>query len=296
MIIKSMNNQKLISVIIPCYNQYESLMIVLRSFSNQSLNKNKFEIIVVDDGSSDDTVKINSNFLFERFGIYGQVIHTINQGRAKARNVGINKSISKYICFCDGDRFVAPTFLEEHIKCHQKGQNIVIGCPMDYYGNTRILKYDNFNWNHINKLSRVNEYFKKIETIYTNNKTNSNLAWLSFLVGNSSVSKRLLELVHGFNENFVEWGFEHFELALRMQEVEKDFYLNKLALSYHIPHKRENNFYEIRINQNINILKTMHTNINEDVMAKILLNNININECENVIFLEEKNEQKSFYE
>ena len=67
------------------------------------------------------------------------------------------------------------------------------------------------------KYSRLPQYFKQISSIYNEHgRTKSNLMWLSFLVGNSSIKRDIIEEVGGFDETFIDWGFEHFELAYRL--------------------------------------------------------------------------------
>lgn len=86
----------LISVIIPVYNQEKFIDKSIKSTTNQNIN-DKYEVIVVDDGSNDGTLdivnKISKND--SRIKIFKQK----HSGVSCARNLGISKSSGKYICF-----------------------------------------------------------------------------------------------------------------------------------------------------------------------------------------------------
>ena len=273
------------SVVIPVYNQFESLRKVLMGFSMQTLSKRYFELVIVDDGSIDGLKKMNGDEIMKSYGLQSIVIHQDNGGRAKARNVGINEANSNIVIFCDGDRVPKQNFVEQHINFHLNKESIVIGSSYDYFGKIASITDSEINWNDVFQYSRLPSYFKKITSIYdAEGKTFSCLAWLSFLVGNSSISKKLLSIVGGFNESIIEWGFEHFDLALRLQEMDYQFTLNTNASNYHIPHSRPSNFYDEMINKNLILLSKMYKHVNCSVVDKLLKNNIEIVEAEEKIF------------
>ena len=96
-----------VSVVIPAYNARMTLGVTLDSVANQSLRN--FEIILVDDGSQDDTEKIISDWkkknstLLENHKIQVTCYRFENGGQATARNRGIERSQGKYIAFLDAD-------------------------------------------------------------------------------------------------------------------------------------------------------------------------------------------------
>jgi glycosyltransferase involved in cell wall biosynthesis len=95
-----------ISVVIPCYNGRKYLAEAIDSALHQT-HANK-EVIVVDDGSTDDSAEIMA-------GYHGriQVVQQKNQGLPAARNAGIRVSKGDLIAFLDADDWWAPTFLEK---------------------------------------------------------------------------------------------------------------------------------------------------------------------------------------
>lgn len=104
-----MSNAK-ISVIIPVYNCEEYIGNTLKSVINQDFKD--FEIIVIDDGSTDNSLKVINETL-KNSGARYKVIHQENGGVSVARNHGIDVSSGEYLVFVDGDDFVMPNHLSE---------------------------------------------------------------------------------------------------------------------------------------------------------------------------------------
>ena len=283
----------MISVILPVYNQHTSLMKVLNAFCMQNLDKNDAEFIIVDDGSTDGISKISSVECMEKSGFNYRIIHQRNCGRAVARNVGIKNSIGNILIFCDADRFPKYDFVEQHMKFHERGDSIVIGTSYDYFGRSIYASEESINWEMVKRLSRVPSYFKTISSIYDEKGySSSGIVWLSFLVGNVSVNRNVMEAVGGFDEDFKEWGFEHFELAYRLWCSGFKFSLNREAINYHIPHPRTNNFYTQAIAKSAKMMVDKHSKINGEVLTKFVNGKIDIISAEKIMYKEKNNEQR----
>lgn len=106
------NNNVLISIIIPVYNVEQYLSDCILSVLNQTYGN--IEVILIDDGSTDSSGIICDNFAKkdERVSIY----HIKNGGVSKARNLGIKKARGKYIQFVDSDDTVEPNMVEDLLK------------------------------------------------------------------------------------------------------------------------------------------------------------------------------------
>ena len=251
------------SVVVPVYNQYTSLKCVLKGFSKQTYDKNKFEVIVIDDGSTDLLANESSESLSQMNELNIRIIHQNNKGRAVARNIGVEMANSELIIFCDGDRVPHNNFVDKHVTSENNLYRVTVGAAYDFFGKTDLFFNNYPNWNYVNKMSRIPPYYKKI---LLKNKTNDEVfqkyIWLSFLVGNSSINKKLFESVGGFDENINQWGFEHFELGYRLFQKHVDFLINTEAINYHIPHSRPSGFYEKHIISNIEYLCSKHMSIN----------------------------------
>lgn len=94
----------MISVVIPCHNQGHYLGEAIASVSRSA--RKDVEIIVVDDGSSDDTVRVAQSFAGTR------CVSQTNGGLARARNRGLQESTGRYIVFLDADDALAPGGLD----------------------------------------------------------------------------------------------------------------------------------------------------------------------------------------
>ena len=104
-----------ISIVIPCYNEENNIKRCIDSIKKQSYRD--FEVILVDDGSTDKTAEVIKKNIKEdkRFKYY----HKENGGVSSARNYGIKKSAGHYISFIDSDDYINPDFLKllyENIK------------------------------------------------------------------------------------------------------------------------------------------------------------------------------------
>ncbi len=102
-----------ISLIIPCHNAQKTLERTLRSALNQTYSE--LEILVIDDGSTDD-----SALILEKYSADIQVFHQKNQGAHSARMHGLWEASGDWICFLDADDTLAAETLEKQIKWAQK--------------------------------------------------------------------------------------------------------------------------------------------------------------------------------
>ena len=113
------NQPPLVSAIIPAYNADQFIAQAIQSVLDQTYRS--YEIIVVDDGSTDKTKAILREF-------NGQIrcINQENRGPSAARNAGINIAQGKYICFLDADDLWTPDKLEVQIDFLERHPNIAL--------------------------------------------------------------------------------------------------------------------------------------------------------------------------
>lgn len=142
----------LISVIIPVYNVEKYLKDCVESVINQTYQR--LEIILVDDGSKDNSGKICDELAIQDSRI--KVIHKLNGGLSDARNRGIEESLGEYVSFVDSDDIIKPNFIQKlykliisdnykvaqvgTIRISENGKNI--NRPILFTGNSKI-KLDN---------------------------------------------------------------------------------------------------------------------------------------------------------
>lgn len=113
-------NNKLVSIIIPCYNDAKYIEQSVNSALNQTYPIK--EVIVVDDGSDDET-KVILNKLAPQIT---KLIIQENQGQSSARNVGIKEAKGNYILVLDSDDFFEPTFCEKAVAVFERRKEVKI--------------------------------------------------------------------------------------------------------------------------------------------------------------------------
>lgn len=156
-----MNENVIVSVIIPTYNRSSLLMDSLRSVEKQSLRN--LECIIIDDGSTDDTEVIVNSFIEKdsRFK-YFKRSEEYAKGACGSRNMGFEKSIGKYIQYLDDDDLLSPDKLELQVNSleDQKSKNVFTTCDWDVYWENKDFEAKNIFTNQ--KKIFAKEYLDKL--------------------------------------------------------------------------------------------------------------------------------------
>jgi glycosyltransferase involved in cell wall biosynthesis len=113
-----------VSVVISTYNRLELLQELLDALAKQTLPAERFEVIIVDDGSKVPVAPV----LERRHDPYAlTVVSQANAGAAAARHAGIVKASGDIVVVTDDDMLVPPNFLERHLAAHDAGYTLVLG-------------------------------------------------------------------------------------------------------------------------------------------------------------------------
>lgn len=125
------NDNPIISIIIPCYNAAKFVRQTLECLQKQTINN--WECVIVNDGSTDDSLSIIKEFqsLDSRY----TVVDKPNEGPAIARNTAIANSRGKYILPLDADDIIAPTYIEKtvsYLESHPDVKLVYTKC--DFFG------------------------------------------------------------------------------------------------------------------------------------------------------------------
>lgn len=166
------------SIVIPTYNSQFFISNAIKSAVNQNYDKDLYEIIVVDDGSTDNTELVMKSVLEANLADI-KYFKKKNGGTASARNYGVEKSNGEYIAFLDADDTYTPNKLGMSITLLEKHENvgIVYSDYVEKYPDRSVIRLkENFN---------IDRLFSEC-TISTN----------------SVVRKSALEKVGGFDETF----------------------------------------------------------------------------------------------
>jgi glycosyltransferase involved in cell wall biosynthesis len=130
-----MSDKAVISVVIPCFNAGEFLPDALESVNRQTY-MGKFNIVIVDDGSTDKTTHTLLKQL-EQQDQKIKVIYQENKGPAAARNTGVRASDAEYLLFLDSDNKIRPDYMTKALKILEANNEIgiVYGAP-SFFGDS----------------------------------------------------------------------------------------------------------------------------------------------------------------
>ncbi len=202
-----------LSVVIPTYNRLAILEKCLQSLENQKISNEvkKYEIVVVDDGSDDQTCPIIEN----NFELYPHVrlLKQDHFGPGIARNNGVKNSLGDVIVFIDSDLVVTDSFLESHAKA-LKNAWIRRGDQLCFtYG--AVINTNNF--------ARPTSEPHKL----------SDYSWAYFATGNVAITKKLLIQSGLFDPAFRLYGWEDLELGERLRQMGTELVKCPKAVGYH---------------------------------------------------------------
>ena len=187
-----------VSIVIPTYNRKPILIKCLHALENQKLNKliDSYEIIVVDDGSTDGTTEwIKENLR----NLPHVVLHEQEHGGpALGRNLGVLKSTGDVIIFIDSDLVVVNNFIINHVSKLNKYW-IKKNKKCFTYGS--VINTSNFQ-NPLSEDSKITD-----------------ISFAYFATGNVAISKELLLDVGLFDTSFSLYGWEDLELGERLKKI-----------------------------------------------------------------------------
>lgn len=153
-----MNNIPKISIIVPVYNTEQYLLQCIESVLSQTYIN--FELILIDDGSSDKSPDICDTYARKDNRI--KVIHKLNGGVSSARNIGIDNSIGNWIAFIDSDDWVNTDYLDYLVKAIDNNNMLIV------QGFKKLLKNDDNSTivdlgNHIFPSNSYYDLFSKMK-------------------------------------------------------------------------------------------------------------------------------------
>lgn len=203
------------SVVIPTYNRRPILEKCLRALERQQLSNNSpisdYEVVVVDDGSTDGTLE----WLAERKAEFPHVrwFEQSHQGAAGARNLGVEKARGETIIFIDSDLVVTEDFLQAHAEGLERGRQESGSDRLFTYG--RVINTSNFE-------NPTAEPYKI---------TDFSAAY--FATGNVAIARHWLLKAGLFDTRFQLYGWEDLELGVRLKQLGLKLIKCPAAVGYH---------------------------------------------------------------
>ncbi len=197
-----------LSIVVPTYNQADLLAECLQSLGDQTLPSEAYEIVVVDDGSTDHTGAVLDAFQAS-FLRSARVRFPVNRGRSAARNAGIARAVGPLILFVDSDVVVRRDFLEWHLRTHQRtGPGILSRGPVVLVPNPSLARSG-----QIPRFATSPAYLD---------------------TANAAVEKAVLLRAGLFDEAFSAYGWEDFELGVRLKRLGIRRVFCRQAVAFHV--------------------------------------------------------------
>jgi len=192
------------SIIIPVFNNETTLLPLIRSLENQTLNDNEYEIIYVDGCSSDSTISMLKKYPQHENSVL--IFQDKNYGIGSARNWGIKAAKSNILLFIDGDMEVSPDWAEKHIQPIENGEydGAVGNVEYDMVDDTKFMQY-------LNRPKRAAKSINKEQTLTHKN----------FVFWNCAIKRNSLIEAGLFDENINIYGGEEFDVIYRVERLKK---------------------------------------------------------------------------
>lgn len=210
-----------VSVIIPAYNVEKYLAECINSVLSQ---KTLCEIIIVDDGSTDNTLAIASSFA-EKYSFI-KVFSQENSGQSTARNKGLKHAGGEYVLFLDSDDYLAENVLSEAYICCKKNDLDFIKYAWVTFDDEN--KEKNFvtlsKIPSLNQVVTAREYFCQTVSVGYNNVPWNGLIKRSFLLENDLFFYEGVQ----YEDNLFSLQLALFNLEARAMQSEKVFVFNRL--------------------------------------------------------------------
>lgn len=188
------------SVVIPTYNRKPILEKCLRALERQQFNPAQvagYEIVVVDDGSTDETVAWLQATADELPHV--RLLQQDHRGPAAARNLGVEQATGDTIIFIDSDLVVTETFLQSHADGLQDGSRSLGHNRLFTYG--RVVNTCNFE-DPTSEPFKITDYSQAF-----------------FATGNVAIARHWLEAAGLFDTQFQLYGWEDLELGVRLKNL-----------------------------------------------------------------------------
>jgi glycosyltransferase involved in cell wall biosynthesis len=234
------------SVIIPTYNRAELLRRTLDSLTSQDLPGTDFEVLVIDDGSSDDTAQLVESYR-DRMDLHYFFQPDEGWRVARARNVGIAHATGEVCVFVDAGVLLHSGCLRAHAGSHRQAGEpvVVIGYVYGYACEgaeaelmTRTLDLDDPDAS-IDLMRETGRWPDIRESLYVKHGDSFDglpAPWILHWTCNVSAPTDRLRALGGFDEQIRSWGGEDIDLGYRLYLDGARFVLNRAASSIHCPH------------------------------------------------------------
>lgn len=273
------------SIIIPSFNAKERLRYNLVALKHQDFPHDDFEVIVVDNGSSDDTMEMLQQF-DPNYPLKTVRVEK-NRGIAHGRNRAIAEATGDILIFHDSDMIAPGDFVRQHVEAHQTENAVICGLIWKRIFTFHYRNLPPFQKKAFDKLRdqyTLEEGFEEQEIypLLTEEQIidgsylkfsfdldmdfirwlqevvqkfgpelkGYHLPWRFFITNNASAPRRRVLEVGTFDENIVRYGFEDYDLGIRLFKSGSRFKLKQEIVSVHQEHPTNIKYEDLQVNMN----------------------------------------------
>lgn len=195
-----------VTIAIPCYNYSKYVVSAIESAVTQTVKP--AEIIIINDGSTDNSSDVIKKFIKNYTGIVPiNFINQNNKGLIATKNIAINMARTPWLIFLDADDILTENYIEETLLRARETNADVVYTDMEFIGSTM-------------GIQKVKEYNKYL------------LRSVNFIHNSSLYNTSVLKNVSGYSD-YMSDGFEDWELNLKISKITNRFeYINEPLLMY----------------------------------------------------------------
>jgi glycosyltransferase involved in cell wall biosynthesis len=240
----------IVSVIVPTYNRSQLLDYTLQSIAAQTVRREEVEVLVVDDGSTDNTRDIVDQYR-SVLSVSYFFQEDLGYRPGSARNIGIAHAKGSIVLFVDSGVLLGSNCIREHLHTHRSHRD-----PVVVLGYVYGFDQDNGNEEALQQVidcaqpdktmallkaeSRLLDLREPIYQRHHDNVGDLPAPWACFWTCNLSVRKSSLDEAGPFDPAYdFNWGVEDLELGYRMHQRRVKYVLNRNADSIHYPHFKD---------------------------------------------------------
>lgn len=302
-----------VSVVIPTYNKTPYLRRTLMSWRHQRYKD--YELVIVDDGSSDATRSMVAEFEGQLPIRFLSIEHG---GRSAARNRGLEAARGATIVFSDDDRLVSAQFLEQHVEAGAR-YGVVIGWQRSVLVELRsdvslsrrqiaslrralpgwgadaeaaeaqeVLSAEAISTDlrAMEELTYDDDWFQRFVvpavSSYGDDISRCEIAWMFGTTGNMSAPAALIADVGGFDESLTGWGVEDTELHYRFVRAGATTYVSRSAINYHQNHPRNDGELMHEWVQNALHMYRKHESLEVALFLRLVLGKLSLQEVDQI--------------
>jgi glycosyltransferase involved in cell wall biosynthesis len=196
-----------VSVVIPTYNRSALLRHCLSAYADQTYPRDRFELVVVDDCSSDDTAAVVEEFKEKTQMTIKYVRNERRIHITRTRNVGIWTASGRIVIQTDSDFIPTPQFIEAHMEAHREPGVMCTGPAIN---------------------------ISSLDQLFVKRPSASDMCRHPLPGFNGSVSREVLVSVGGYDEDLCEYGWEDLELATKLRVKGIRSARSSKAAGYHV--------------------------------------------------------------